>query len=210
MRFSLLAIGLLTACSQGQIKTPVGDSGTAETESDTDTDVDADTDTDTDADTDTDTDDGDHIWSAGPFQFATVGVEDRCLDGTASTLLMPDGSTQPWANPIDLPGWGALSVPQSVSVPLPSPLADMSLTLTRDDEVGTVWVTDGDQASVLFDEESYMDCEIDFNVNAILYIVNNDSLNGTATLSVTTATGGFCPRINTPCDVLVHFEATRL
>lgn len=208
MSFRVLAMGLLTACSQGQSKTSVGDSGSTEFEAEADTDTD--TDADTDADTDTDTDDGDHIWSAGPFQFTTIGVEDRCLDDAANDLLMPDGSPQPWANPIDLLGWGALSEPQSVTVPLQSPLADMSLTLTRDDEVGTVWVTDGDQASVLFDEESYMDCEIDFNVNAVLYIVNNDSLNGTATLSVTTATGGFCPRINTPCDVLVHFEATRL
>lgn len=147
-------------------------------------------------------------FEAGSFQFTSIAVSDQCLDGAFDVLFLPDGTSSDWQYPIELPSLDNL--PQSYSISLQDPFTNMAITASEGPN-GTIRISDGSQNGILFNENSYPDCLVDLGIEAAITIVNNDSVNGIATLSVTNAVGDTCPLFNAdPCGILLDFQGTRV
>lgn len=153
----------------------------------------------------------DAAFEAGSFQFTSTAVDDYCLQGGFSALLLPegDGSENDWAYPIELPAWDAL--PATYTIQIQDPFSSMEITVT---EGGTdQFAMDGaEQTGVVFNEDSYPDCLVDMDISATINIESSDSVEGNATLSITGSSGDTCPvfKKGPPCNVELDFYGTRL
>lgn len=147
-------------------------------------------------------------FTAGSFQFTSIAVSDQCLDGAFDVLFLPDGTSNDWQYPIELPSMSDL--PQSYSISLQDPFTNMAITANEGPN-GTINISDGSQTGILFNGDAYPDCIVDLGIEAAITIVTNDSVTGIATLSVTNASGATCPLFSgDPCTVLLDFQGVRL
>lgn len=147
-------------------------------------------------------------FQGGVFQFTSVAVDDYCLDGAFSVLFLPDGTSSDWQYPIELPNYEDL--PQSYVVSLQAPFTDMGITTSAGSNRSIV-ISDGLQLGILFDETSYPDCIVDLGIEALITVIDNDTLSGRATLSITDPSGDTCPAFGSnPCEVGLDFQGYRL
>lgn len=148
-------------------------------------------------------------FTGGNFDFETTGVQDGCYDGSFEVLFLPEGAgtTNPWGDPIYVPGFDEL--PSTYEAALPDPFAATEVEVTGDAETRTV--TGAQNTDVELDPDSYPGCLVDMNIDVDLVIVDADTVQGTATLH----TAGFdeesCPVIDAdPCDITLDIQGTRL
>lgn len=147
------------------------------------------------------------IFEAGTFQFTNQAVDDQCLDGGFTVLFMPDGVANDWQNTIELPA--EANLPSTYNITLQEPFSEMEVTVSSGGD-GVLVIEEAAQNGVLFDEASYADCAVDLSVQANIIIVDADTVNGTATLSVVSSAGETCPAFQTaPCDIILDFTGSR-
>ncbi len=154
-----------------------------------------------------DDDDDDGAFTAGSFGFATVGVTDACTDGALEVVYMPEGAGTPsdWQYPIELPAFEDL--PAMVDIQLQDPFNDMTVEISSpgDDQFA---INGEENLGVDLDPDTYEDCIVDYNIDALLTLQDNDNLTGTVTLHTSNWTGDDCPA-TADCDVTLDVEASR-
>jgi len=150
----------------------------------------------------------DYTWPGGRFVFSTTGVEDPCGDGAFTAVLLPDGdgTTSEWQYSIEIPSWEDLESPQSYEIQLQDPFAPMEVTVRRGAAEGELSMAGGQQEDVLFDADSFDDCYVDMSITASIVLDDEDTLHGTAALSIIDSDGQTCPLFATPCDVILDFN----
>ena len=150
-------------------------------------------------------------FEAGDFQFTNTAVNDACLDGGFTVLFLPEGngSENAWAYPVELPAWDAL--PATYDIQLQDPFSTMEITVS---EGGTnqFAMAGALQTGVVFNEDSYPDCEVDLSIDATINIETSNSVTGQAVMSVDNPSGDTCPVFEggTPCQVDLDFYGNRL
>jgi hypothetical protein len=123
-------------------------------------------------------------------------------------LFLPDGTSSDWQYPIELPNYEDL--PQSYTVSLQDPFTNMGITTSAGSN-GSIVISDGLQLGILFDANSYPDCVVDLGIEAVITVIESDTLSGRATLSITDPTGDTCPPFDSnPCEVGLDFQGSRL
>ena len=157
----------------------------------------------------TDDDDADGDFEAGQFDFSTVGANDACTDGALEVIYMPEGQGVPsaWQYPIELPAFDDL--PKDVDIQLQAPFNDMNVTITSpgDDQFA---IEGEENLGVSLDPDTYEDCVVDYSIDALLTLQDNDNLTGNVTLHTGGWTGDDCPQVDSdPCDITLEVEAAR-
>ena len=146
-------------------------------------------------------------FEAGTFLFTNQAVDDQCLDGGFNVLFIPDGTANDWQNPVELPAESDL--PYTYTIPLQEPFSSLEATVTSGGD-GILIIEEATQEDVLFDENTYADCVIDLSIQANITIIDNDNVNGVATLPVVSFEGETCPLFNdSPCDIVLDFTGAR-
>lgn len=152
-------------------------------------------------------DDDDGEFTAGSFAFLTVGVSDACVDGALEVVYMPEGAATPsaWGYPIELPAFE--DMPATVDIQLQDPFNDMTVEITSpgDDQFA---INGEENLGVDLDPDTYDDCVVDYNIDALLTLSDNDNLTGTVSLHISNWAGDDCPA-STDCDVTLDVEAAR-
>jgi hypothetical protein len=146
-------------------------------------------------------------FAAGSFQFTNQSVADQCLDGGFNVLFLPDSSPNDWQNEIELPS--ETDLPSSYDIELQAPFSTMAITVS-DGGDGVYLIEEAIQEGVLFDEASYANCVVDLSIEATINLVDDDNVNGIATLSVVSYEGDTCPAFaSEPCDIELDFTGVR-
>lgn len=148
-------------------------------------------------------------FEAGGFTFTSTAVSDACLDGAFGVLFLPEGagSTNDWANAVDLPAWDSL--PSTYPIDLQEPFSTTEVTV-EEGGAGLFVLNGVEQTGVEFDADNYPGCLVDLDISAELSIDSNDALTGSADMSVGNPSGDTCPAFSaTPCQVVLDFVATR-
>ena len=150
--------------------------------------------------------------SAGDYQFATVDMEDACLDGALEALFMPQGRTvaQEFEFPVYVPSLAEL--PTSYEISLREPFVGMPVTVTRSGETGLALT--GEMESVQLDESLYGDCVVTMTVEAELVPVTKKTGDMTALVDISNARSQAddrCPPLDAdPCQVTLWIEGEAL
>ncbi len=157
-----------------------------------------------------DDDDATGGFTAGQFQFTTVGVTDACTDGALEAIYLPGGAgtTSDWAYPIELPAFE--DCPAQVSIQLQEPFNDMDVTI---DTPGAdqFSIAGEENLGVDLDPDTYADCVVDYTIDALIALQDNDNLSGSVTMHTGNWLGDDCPVVNSdPCDIVLDITATRL
>jgi hypothetical protein len=148
-------------------------------------------------------------FTGGNFDFETTGVQDGCYDGSFEVLFLPEGAgtTNPWGDPIYVPGEDEL--PSTYDVALPDPFTTTEVEVTGDAETRTV--TGAVNSDVELDADNYPGCLVDMNIDVELVIVDADTVQGTATLHTAGFDEGSCPVVEAdPCDITLDIQGARL
>lgn len=146
--------------------------------------------------------------TGGDYQFATVAVEDACLDGALDALFMPGGSgvEQAFEFPIFVPSPD--QTPMSYAIDLRAPFLGMPVEVTTTEE--GLAVRGGEMPAVLLGEAAYGDCVATMRADVDLWPAGAGMLGGEARLSVSSPRGdeGRCPVFAAdPCQVTLQVRA---
>lgn len=144
----------------------------------------------------------------GDFDVETTGVDDDCYDGSFEVIFLPDGgtSTNPWGQPVYLPGFAEL--PATYQVELPDPFEPTEVTVTGDADHRVVTGAPNDQ--IALDAEQWPGCLVDMSIDVDLLIVSADEVQGTATLHTASFDEASCPAVQAdPCDITLDLRGTR-
>jgi len=156
-----------------------------------------------------DDDDDDAGFTAGSFLFSTVAVDDACTDGALAVIYMPEGAEVPsdWQYPVELPAFE--DCPVDVDVQLQDPFKDITVTMTNPGE-GQFAIDSEDMLGVELDPDTYEECVVDYNIDAVLTMEDADTFSGTVTMHTSNWVGANCPDIDAdPCDITLDIEAVR-
>lgn len=156
-----------------------------------------------------DDDDSSDEFVAGSFLFATVAVDDACTDGALAVIYMPDGAGVPsdWQYPVELPAFE--DCPADVDVQLQDPFKDITVTMTNPGD-GQFAIASEDMLGVELDPDTYDECVVDYNIDALLTMQDADTFSGTVTMHTSNWVGANCPEVDSdPCDITLDIEATR-
>jgi len=156
-----------------------------------------------------DDDDASGDFYAGSFMFSTVGVDDACTDGALEVIYMPDGSDVPseWQYPVELPAFE--DCPVDVAIQLQDPFKDITVTMTSPGE-DQFAIESEDMLGVELDPDTYEECVVDYNIDALLTLQDTDTLSGTVTLHTSNWVGANCPQVDSdPCDITLDIEVVR-
>jgi hypothetical protein len=153
---------------------------------------------------------GDPAFTGGLFQLTTHAVDDTCLDGALDLLFMPNGADAPYdlLAKTELPASDAL--PASYPIELQAPFSKMDVTVVADGE--NMKIVDAAQAAVKVDEAAYGDCESDMTISANITVVDDDTVDVNATVTIgsfTSAADSQCPQATTPCTVTLTMKGAR-
>ena len=156
-----------------------------------------------------DDDDATGGFTAGQFVFTTVGVTDSCTDGALEAIYLPGGAgtTSDWQYPIELPAFE--NCPAQVSIQLQAPFNDMDVTI---DSPGTdqFSIAGEENLGVDLDPDTYADCVVDYTIDALIALQDNDNLSGSVTMHTGNWVGDDCPVVNSdPCDIVLDVTAAR-
>jgi hypothetical protein len=143
----------------------------------------------------------------GDFSFQTVAVDDACFDGGFEPIFMPDGQPNDFGDNIYVPGADELG--GTFDVPLSDPFQDINATITGTDT--TRVITGADNTDVELDAEDYPGCLVNMSIDVSLTIVDNDNVQGTATLSTSSFDEEGCPDVSAdPCTITLDIVGTRV
>ena len=150
-------------------------------------------------------------WSGGDFDFYSQSVDDDCLGGALEALFMPEGPSEPnsFEYPIYLPDTAQL--PYSATIDLRDPFVEMPVTI-EDGGSGGFKVRGAVMDSVVLGSAAYGDCAVTMTVDADLELIDVDSLDGSASISISDPRGddGRCPVFSSAeCTVQMTITAVR-
>ena len=153
----------------------------------------------------------DFAWQAGDFQFTTVGVDDKCLDGALEALFLPKGpgTTHDFEYLIHVPAYEDL--PTSYDIDLRAPFIGMPVTVTEGDG-GTLVLRGSVMDEVALGAAAYGDCVVTMTADADLLPTDPDSVQGEARITLEDPRGSDqrCPEFEaSPCGVTLVLAARR-
>jgi len=145
-------------------------------------------------------------FETGLFNMTTTGVDDGCADGAFDVIFLPDGVSNGWDEPTELPSFADLPVTYDLTVPAPY----NSVTVTAEDGGGQITFTAESQTAIDVDVDTYPDCVSDVDAGGAFTIVDADNVQGSITLTTSNYAGADCPVIDTdPCDLTLDLSGAR-
>jgi hypothetical protein len=148
-------------------------------------------------------------FTGGDFQLTTEAVDDLCYDGAMSTVFMPEGTPSDFSANTWLPADEDL--PDTYSISLQEPFTDMEVTVEAGEATGQMVIRGAQQTGILINEDSWADCIGDLSIDVDITVVDDDTLDGTATLTTENLAGDTCPVIESdPCEIVLTLTGTRV
>ncbi len=168
------------------------------------------------ADDDTKTgDEPSGTWETGEYTLTANKVDDKCLDGAADIVAIPDqdAGTREFTNKLSFPGSADESFTSKLA--LVAPFTETDVTFKKGE--GNTWTWDPAPTNVGVDlgalSDGWANCTADFEfsgswtaeeVGGVVRFV------GSTAFTVTKADGDGCPELNTPpCSVTLDMIATK-
>jgi len=159
-------------------------------------------------------DDGDEPgpFSSGNFQFYNLAVDDQCVGGALNVLFMPEGNDKEarFAEVILIPAVAEL--PKTYTIPLQDPFHDALITLEKAGDK-TLRVRNAPNPAVVLGEATWGDCTGDMAIDIDATIVDNDTLQGTATIRLSNlqSSGDTCFELDAEhCTIGLDIRAERV
>lgn len=148
-------------------------------------------------------------FSGGDFQLTTQAVEDLCYDNAMSTVFMPEGTPSDFSSNTWLPPEEDL--PDTYSISLQDPFTDMEVTVEAGEATGQMVIRGALQTDILINEDLWADCLGDLSIDVDITVVDDDTLDGTATLTTENLVGDTCPPdVPDPCEIVLTLTGTRV
>ena len=149
-------------------------------------------------------------FEGGTFKVTTQSVDDGCFDGAMNTIVLPDGTPRDLPAPVVIPDYSALAG-ATLDIDFNDPFQDVTgVAIEAAGENGLQTTGAGfDQTGVDISGDGG-DCLADMKVTAQLVSNGTDGFTGTATLTISAATGADCPAFQQgpPCAVATTLTAT--
>lgn len=155
----------------------------------------------------------DATWEAGAYTLTAHSVDDKCLDGAADAVAIPDNTSREFTNPLMFPGSADETYKSQLALVAPFSAAEVTFTKTGTNTWD--WAEPVTNIGVDLGElnDAWADCKADFEFQGSWKAETVDGqlrFAGTAAFVVTGATGDGCPVLNTPpCAVTLEMIATR-
>ncbi len=146
-------------------------------------------------------------FASGEFQITTHSVVDECLDGGLNLLFMPEGDETPWGWEFPIELYAESELPRTYDIQLRDPFGAMTVNAVDSGVDLQQMIANKDGVSL---GSQYGDCVANIDSVVEMSLVDSNTAEGLASLSLSNPVGDDCPVDLPPsCSVFLSIEAAR-